>query len=108
MGCLTVTISNRTGRGIDVDATPRNCTPEVTVIPVQKDFNVESENKNTIIIVKSENRNPEMEVLAGNRNTSMEIRVGLVCQVSLGTFRVFYVADGPFMVEEGYFKVLKS
>lgn len=107
MGCLTVTISNRTGRGVDVDVAPRNAVPQVTVIPVQKDFGVESENRNAVVIVTVENKNPEAKVLVGNRNTSVQVSVGLVCQVGLG-YTVFYVEEGPFMVEEGYFRVLKS
>lgn len=85
-----------------------NEAPAVTVLPVQSDLGVETENLNVLVVIGAENKNTAPAVTAESANARMSISIGLVCQVGLGVFRVFYVEEGPFMVEEGYFMVAKS
>lgn len=104
MGCLNVEISNKNARDIKVGVAAKNTTPAVSVLPVQAGFEVASENRNTLLVISIGNRNADMKVTATGRNADMEVTVGLVCQVGLN-YKVFYVDEGPFLVEEGYFKV---
>ena len=108
MGCLQVYTENRTVRDISVDAAGVNDVPVVTVIPVQTEIGVECKGMNTILVITTEDRNPVPVVSAESANARIKVSVGLVCQVALGKYRVFYVENGPFLVEEGYFKVIRS
>lgn len=107
MGCLTLHIDDRTRSDIQVKVTPKNdidVKTEAKNIPLE----VSTENKNCVVVLKKNCRNVPVEVNTENKNTGVNIRIGLVCQVSLsGKYQVFYVKEGPFIVEEGYFKVGK-
>ena len=107
MGCLTLHIEDRTRSDIQVSVIPKNdldVKAEAKNIPLE----VNTENKNCIVVLKKNCKNVPVKVNTENRNTGINIRIGLVCQVSLSEkYQVFYVNEGPFIVEEGYFKVAK-
>lgn len=107
MGCLTLHIEDKTRSDIQVKVTPKNgldVKAKAKNIPLE----VSTENKNCVVVLKKNCRNVPVEINTENRNTGINIRIGLVCQVSLSVkYQVFYVKEGPFIVEEGYFKVGK-
>lgn len=82
MGCLTVSILDLTGCSIKTDVAREGDSLAVTIVPVQAGLGTS----------------------LCNRNTGVKVTVALVCQVGQ-SYQRFYVMDGPFIVEEGYFKV---
>ncbi len=105
MGCLNVNIENRTVCDVKVDTTNNNVIPVLSVLPYNYPISVNTKGLHTIILINTENRNKELSVNTQGKNPTVLISIGLVCQVSLGEYRLFYVKEGPFIVEEGYFKV---
>lgn len=104
MGCLTVKIWDKTACDIKTNVTARNSVPAVSVIPAQGKMTAGTENQNLIVVVKAQCKNTLPAIAASSRNTGLKLTVGLVCKVGLN-YKVFYVGEGPFVVEEGYFKV---
>lgn len=52
-------------------------------------------------------KNVEVSVRESNHNSGLSLGAALVCRVGLGSFQYFYVVEGPLVVADGYFKVLK-
>lgn len=105
MGCLNVNIENRTICDVKVDTTKKNVSPILSVLPYNHPVSVNTEGLRTIILINTENKNKELSVNTQGKKPTVSISIGLVCQVSLGEYKLFYVKEGPFIVEEGYFKV---
>ena len=60
------------------------------------------------ITLTAQNRN-ELYVDAECKNTGLKITAALVCHVgAAGLYQRFYVTEGPFVVENGYFMVRKQ
>lgn len=55
--------------------------------------------------VFSFNKTPIVETLG--KNEKLDISVGLVCSTGIDQWDVFYVIEGPFVVEDGMFNVIK-
>lgn len=107
MGCLTVKIWDKTACDIKTNVTARNSVPVVSVIPAQGKMDVGAENRNVIIVVMAQCKNSIPDITASCRNTELKVTVGLVCKVGQA-YQTFYVMQGPFIVEEGYFRVANS
>lgn len=107
MGCLTVKIFDKTACDIKSNVTARNSVPVVSVIPAQGKMTVGTENQNLIVVVKAQCKNTLPAIAASSRNTGLKLTVGLVCKVGQA-YQTFYVMQGPFIVEEGYFRVANS
>lgn len=105
MGCLNVHIENQTVCDVKIDITKENVNAALSVTSYNTPILVNTKQSNTVILVNTENNNTHTSINTECKNTKISIKVGLVCQVSLGEYKLFYVAEGPFMVEEGYFKV---
>lgn len=105
MGCLTVNTWDRTNCDVSIDAEGKNVSPNITAVCVQSGLDVDTVNGNAILAIWTQNLNSLPVITAGNRNSDVKIRIGLVCTVGNGT-AVFYVKEGVFVVENGYFKVI--
>jgi len=51
------------------------------------------------------NKKPTIDIL--EKNEKLDVSVGLVCSVGIDQWDVFYVIEGPFVVEDGMFNVIK-
>ena len=52
-------------------------------------------------------KNVEVSVRESNHNSGLSLGAALVCRVGLGQYEYFFLAEGPLVVADGYFKVLK-
>lgn len=108
MGCLNVQVTNNTVCDIKVNATQKNTTLNVTATSKNTPVNVDAECLNTPIHLNTSCKNTPLKVHTENRNKKLTITISLVCQVSLDKWEYFLVTEGPFIVENGYFKVRKQ
>lgn len=105
MGCLNVNIENRTICDVKVGTTKKNISPVLSALSYNHPVSVNTKGLHTIILINTENKNKELSVNTQGKKPTVSTSIGLVCQVSLGEYKLFYVKEGPFIVEEGYFKV---
>ena len=63
---------------------------------------------NDFLSVKLKSCNTSPSAVVHDSASHLTINAGLVCSVGLNMWEVFYVKEGPFIVEEGFFKVLKD
>lgn len=96
MGCLEVTIKPVPLHNVAVET--ENLNELDVVLSNKNDISVDVANKNTM-----------PTVTAVNKNVDINVVIALVCQVSLsGKYEYFYVTEGPFVVENGYFMVSRK
>lgn len=107
MGCLNVQIENRTLCDVAVNTIEKNVHPIVFLENKNTALSVETNGLHYNMLITTENKNKEVSVTTVAKEPTIQITVGLVCQVSLEVYKTFYVSEGPFIVEEGYFKVAK-
>lgn len=105
MGCLITQIENRTVCDVKVDTTKKNSNSELSAISHNSLVSVNTKDSHHLVIINSENKNKVVSVGTTGKKPTISINIGLVCRVSLGGYKLFYIEEGPFIVEEGYFKV---
>lgn len=64
--------------------------------------------KNTPLSLRAECKNASVSIGAENKNSKMSITATLVCDAWLSDYEVFYVQEGAFRVQDGYFMVKKK
>lgn len=117
MGCLTVEVLDKTPKTIDISE--EGNIGSVDIVPIEPDITIDISDGtlNTLDVscinisdfsIDTSNKNHKPDTDVEPKNVSISIEIGLVCQVSLGVWRVFFVKQGPFIVENGYFIVKRG
>ena len=107
MGCLITQIENKTIYDVRADTIKKNVNPKLSIASRNSFVSVNAKDSYHTVIINSKSKNRAASIETEGRNLKVSVRVGLVCRISLGEYRLFYVQEGPFIVEEGYFKVKK-
>ena len=105
MGCLNVQLENTTICDVAIYITGKNAVSQLSTSPYNTFLLIKTQGFHYIITVNTQNKNKKAAVKTVGKKPTISISAGLVCQTSLGEYKVFYVAEGPFLVEEGYFRV---
>ena len=97
MGCLNVTVRLAPKPSVKAEVENRN------------DLSVDVVNAGNGLDVAVENKNTTPSVSVVNKNVRLNVTVALICRVSITEkYEYFYVTDGPFVVENGYFLVRRK
>lgn len=107
MGCLELYVKSLTISDIICSTTAYNIALQLTTLVVNSVLKTSIQCLNTDVSVQKHNVNSPVTVLQDNKNTEVSVSAGLVCSVGHGDWEVFYVTQGPFIIEQGVFKVKK-
>lgn len=105
MGCLNVQLENTTICDVAIDTTGKNAVSKLSTSTCNTFLLINTQGSHYIVTVNIQNKNKKVAVKTVGKKPTISVSAGLVCQTSLGEYKVFYVAEGPFLVEEGYFRV---
>lgn len=71
-------------------------------------LSVSATSSNGCLSVEATCTNMDVRCSTSSLNTKLTLSAYLVCGVSFNQYEYFNVQEGPFIVQEGYFKVKKQ